>query len=365
MKRFIPLIFLSALTGCAGSSAIHQSNQFSNNGLDPKAAKLAGTYQASTIEVKPDWLTPELLQGIEQQLVYLGKKSVPANYNLPGLTLSKTQLQQSLAQLQQLAERPADNKMTAWQLAGEDGRGNVQFTGYYVPVFQVRSQSDAVYKYPIYRKPSGISAFPSREQIDFDGALKGQGLELFYSASLIDNFFMQVQGSGMVQDELGQQHLLSYGGGNGQPYRSLGKVLIEMGEYKPEQMSASAIKDWLSRHPHRQRELMRQNPSYTFFQKGPTQPVGAANVPLTPLHSIAVDPAYIPLGSVLLAQIPVLDAEGQLVRHQYQLLLAQDKGAAIKTPGRIDLYQGVGPEAQHRADALKHYGKIWLLTSPQ
>ncbi|WP_337841967.1 murein transglycosylase A [Rheinheimera sp.] len=364
MKKVILCALAAVLAGCAGSSGIHQSNQFANNGLDPRAARLPATYQASSIQINTDWLTPELLAGIDQQLIYLGKPSVPADYQLPGLSLSKAQLQHSLQQLKRQAELGSESRMTAWQLAGEDGRGNVQFTGYYVPVFQVSRTANARYKYPIYRKPAGLSPLPSREQIDFDGALQGLGLELFYSESLVDNFFMQVQGSGMVQDETGRQHLLSYGGGNGQPYRSLGKVLIEMGEYRPEQMSASAIKDWLSRHPERQRELMRQNPSYTFFQQGPSQPVGAANVPLTPLHSIAVDPAYIPLGSVLLAQIPVLDNQGQLLRHQYQLLLAQDKGAAIKTPGRIDLYQGIGEQAQQRADALKHYGKVWLLTSP-
>ena len=42
-------------------------------------------------------------------------------------------------------------------------------------------------------------------------------------------------------------------------------------------------------------------------------------------------------------------------------MLAQDKGAAIKTPGRIDVYQGIGDEAQQRSDSLRHYGKIWLI----
>jgi membrane-bound lytic murein transglycosylase A len=170
-----------------------------------------------------------------------------------------------------------------------------------------------------------------------------------------------VQGSGVVEDEYGQQHLLSYGGGNGHAYRSLGKVLIEMGEYTAETISATAIKNWLAKHPDRQRELLSRNPSYTFFSPGLQQPVGAANVPLTPLHSVAVDPAYIPLGAVLLAQVPVLNPQGELTGHQFRLVLAQDKGAAIKTSGRIDLYQGIGDEARQRSDSLRHYGKIWLI----
>lgn len=367
MKKYaLPLFAALFLSACSQTpSGIHHSNHFANNGLDPKAKPLNATYQLQSGAVlKAQWLTPELLLGLEQQLSYLNKKSVANAYDLPGLSISKTQLQQSIGQLQQWAEQPSaegGEGFALYQLAGEDGKGNVQFTGYYVPVFKVRTTADADYKYPIYRKPAGLSSYPNREQIDFGQALAGQGLELYYSKSLVDNFFMQVQGSGVVEDEYGQQHLLSYGGGNGHSYRSLGKVLIEMGEYTAETISATAIKDWLAKNPHRQRELMSRNPSYTFFSAGLEQPVGAANVPLTPLHSIAVDPAFIPLGSVLLAQVPVLDDKGQLTGHEFRLMLAQDKGAAIKTPGRIDVYQGIGDEAQQRSDSLRHYGKIWLI----
>lgn len=367
MKDCLLWVTLSTLllSACSQTSGIHQSNQFKNNGLDYKAKSLNSTYQLDkNSRLSASWLTPELLAGLEQQLNYLEKKSVPAQHQLPGLTISKAQLQQSIRDLQQWAEHPVEQGSAAFelhQIAGEDGKGNVQFTGYYVPVLKVRTVPDQDYKYPIYRKPTSATSYPSREQIDFENALAGQGLELFYSKSLTENFFMQVQGSGVVEDEYGQQHLLSYGGSNGHAYRSLGKVLIEMGEYTAQTISASAIKEWLAKHPDKQRQLMSKNPSYTFFIKGPQQPVGAANVPLTALHSVAVDPAFIPLGSVLLAQVPVLDDSGELTGHEFRLLLAQDKGAAIKTPGRIDLYQGIGEDAQKRSDHLRHYGKIWLI----
>lgn len=368
MKHTLSWLALASLllSACSQTpSGIHQSNQFANNGLDHKAKPINGIYELQAgARLKAQWLTPELLAGLELQLNYLNKKSVPQQHNLPGLAVSKSQLQQTIRDLQRWAEQPAvtgGENFALHQLAGEDGKGNVQFTGYYVPVFTVSSRPDTDYKYPLYRKPAGMSSYPSREQIDFEQALSGQGLELFYSKSLVDNFFMQVQGSGVVEDEYGQQHLLSYGGGNGHSYRSLGKVLIEMGEYTADTISATAIKEWLAKNPHRQRELMSKNPSYTFFSPGLSKPVGAANEPLTPLHSVAVDPAFIPLGSVLLAQVPLLDAKGELTGHEFRLMLAQDKGAAIKTPGRIDVYQGIGDEAQQRSDSLRHYGKIWLV----
>ena len=89
--------------------------------------------------------------------------------------------------------------------------------------------------------------------------------------------------------------------------------------------------------------------------------MGAANVPLTPLYSAAVDPSVIPLGSILLAQVPKLDAYGNLMGHEFRLLLAQDKGGAIKGAGHIDWYQGIGEEAHFHAGQLKHFGKVWLL----
>lgn len=367
MKQPLLLLCIAILllSACSQTSGIHHSNQFANNGLDKKASPLSGTYQVQQgAALKAQWLTPELLAGLEQQLKYLEKKSVAPQYNLPGLQINKSQLQQTIINLKKWAEQPSNGSSETFelhQLAGEDGKGNVQFTGYYVPVFKVRTTADAEYKYPIYRKPPGLISYPSREQIDFEHALAGQGLELFYSKSLVDNFFMQVQGSGVVEDEYGQQHLLSYGGGNGHSYRSLGKVLIEMGEYTADTISATAIKEWLAKHPERQRELMSRNPSYTFFSAGLDKPVGAANVPLTPLHSVAVDPAFMPLGSVLLAQVPILNGKGELTGHEFRLMLAQDKGAAIKTPGRIDVYQGIGETAQQRSDSLRHYGKIWLI----
>jgi membrane-bound lytic murein transglycosylase A len=74
--------------------------------------------------------------------------------------------------------------------------GNVLFTGYYSPVLEVRHRPDAQYKYPIYAMPNCGGRCPSRAEIH-RGA--GQpGLELGYSKSLIDNFLMDVQGSGFV-----------------------------------------------------------------------------------------------------------------------------------------------------------------------
>ncbi|MGL5119680.1 MAG: murein transglycosylase A, partial [Plesiomonas shigelloides] len=128
-------------------------------------------------------------------------------------------------------------------MAGGDNQGNVLFTGYYTPVLQARHKPDAVYRYPLYALPKGNARF-TRAEI-YNGALQGKGLELAYSASMLDNFMMEVQGSGYVDFGNGEPlAYFGYAGKNGYAYTSIGRVLIDRGEVPREQMSLDAIRKW-------------------------------------------------------------------------------------------------------------------------
>ena len=250
-----------------------------------------------------------------------------------------------------------------YRLSGDDSIGNVLFTGYFTPVMKVRSHKDSIYKYPFYRNPGRKKGYqlPDRREIDFLNALSGRGLEIAWSDNLFDNFTLQVQGSGIVEFEDHTKKILAYGGKNGHPYSSIGKYLIELGEIAKEDISLSAIREWLHLHPERIREVLSINKSYVFFKLKDPTPIGAASVPLTADYSVAVDTDIIPLGSTLLAEVPVLDKRGILVKHDYRLLFAQDRGGAIKGTGRIDLYSGIGKRGIEKANSLNHYGRVWLL----
>ncbi len=91
---------------------------------------------------------------------------------------------------------------------------------------------------------------------------------LAYSNSLMDNFIMDVQGSGYIDFGDGSPlNFFSYAGKNGWPYRSIGKVLIDRGEVKKEDMSMQAIREWGEKHSEAEvRELLEQNPSFVFFK---------------------------------------------------------------------------------------------------
>lgn len=359
----LSLFSLLSLTACS-QFEVDPSNDFENNGLDKTGLKRDSLYLKESLPPGLPYPDASFQTGLDQQQIYLNKLP-ERTYALQDTQVSVDQLKQVTNEIQHWLKQPTyQPHLKALQLAGQDYRGNVQITGYYVPVIPVRHQPDAVYRYPLYRKPLTRDAngqFPNREQIDFENALQGQGLEIAYSANLVDNFFLHVQGSGVVQYEDGTRELLSWGGVNGWPYRSLGKILIENGEIARADVSAQSIKRWLKDHPDKVRETLSQNPSYLFFSEGLSAPVGAANVPLTPLYSVAVDPKVIPLGSILLGEMPKLDQQGNLIGHEFRLLLAQDKGGAIKGPGHIDWYQGIGDEAHVHAGQLKHFGKVWLL----
>ncbi|MGL5335990.1 MAG: murein transglycosylase A, partial [Enterovibrio sp.] len=249
------------------------------------------------------------------------------------------------------------------QMGGGDGYGNVLFTGYFSPVIEMSRTPTDLYRYPVYKIPAQKGKLPTRAQI-YAGALKGQNLEIGYSKSLIDNFLMEVQGSGFVKfTDSDTQEYFAFSGKNGHPYTSIGRVLIDKGEIKKAKMSMQAIIDWVNKHSEKEvLELLNHNASFVFFEPKAASPVmGAAGVPLLSGASVAADPTYLPMGSVLLAEVPQIDEKGKwLGKHVLTLLMALDKGGAVKG-NHLDLYHGAGAEAGGHAGNHKHFGRVWRL----
>ncbi|MBM7036455.1 murein transglycosylase A [Vibrio ulleungensis] len=249
------------------------------------------------------------------------------------------------------------------QLSGGDRKGNVLFTGYFSPVIEMRHQPDETYRFPVYSNPGCGEQCPTRAQIN-DGALEGQGLEIGYAASQIAPFLMEVQGSGFVHfgDDNSMQYF-AYSGKNNKPYVSIGRVLIESGEVPREQMSVTAIKDWVASQPEEKvTELLEQNPSYVFFQPNDNLDVkGSAGIPLLPLASVAGDRSLFPMGTPILAEVPLLNADGSWSGvHQLRLLIVLDTGGAVKG-SHLDLYHGMGAHLGKQSGYYKHFGRVWKL----
>lgn len=267
-------------------------------------------------------------------------------------------------------------------------------TGYYEPLLNGSRKPVAPYLVPLYRVPddllvvdmtslypelkgkrlrgklSGrtVTPYPSRGELAASGALRGQ--EALWVEDPIEAFFLEIQGSGRVQlFEAGraiETVRMAYADQNGQPYRSIGRWLVDRGEMTLAEASMQSIKAWAAAHPERLDELLAANPSEVFFREeaivDPSLgPKGALGVPLTPERSIAVDPRVVPLGSpVYLATTRPLSSV-PLDR----LVMAQDTGGAIAAaPGgavRADYFWGFGAKAGMDAGRMKQQGRMWVL----
>ncbi|MDY4594556.1 MAG: murein transglycosylase A [[Pasteurella] aerogenes] len=357
-KKFAAICGMFLLAAC---SSAPQTTKNSNNGPSPEqfGAKYAGrTYQQanlmsvsaidnkSAVTNQGDFLTQ--LSNIRGYSNSLTNRFAAAYGKITNWVLAG-------ANVNELANYGINPKV----LKGQDGYQNVLMTGYYSPVIHARRSEQGKYNQPIYAMP--VQKRFTRAQI-YAGALRGKGLELAYSDSMIDNFLLGVQGSGYVDFGNGDLNYFAYAGQNGFDYVAVGRLLVEDGEIPKEKMSIQAIKDWAKANPSRLQGLLERNPSYVFFKNDPHGKVrGSAGVPLVPMASIAADRKLIPSGSVLLVEVPEIDNKGNWTgEHTLNLMVALDVGGAVKGH-HFDLYRGIGDNAGHIAGLSKHYGRAWLL----
>ena len=235
------------------------------------------------------------------------------------------------------------------------------FTGYYEPELIVSRVKTAKYQFPIYRAPNDLpksGKWFTRQQIVEDKILSNRGLEIAWASDPVDVFFLQIQGSGRLRFTDGSSLRIGYGGSNGHKYRSVGKEMVRRGIYDEHQVSATVIKNWVSRNPNDGRALLNHNPSFVFFRELDVSlhkgPLGAMNRSLTPMRSVAIDPKYIPLGAAVW-----LDKAGQSPMRR--LMIAQDTGSVIKGAQRADIFIGSGDNAGREAAKIKDKGSIYVL----
>ena len=236
------------------------------------------------------------------------------------------------------------------------------FTGYFEPELQGALRPDARYRYPVYRTPyaaRNAEQWLTRRQIETGDYMQGKRLEIAWVDDPVELFFLQIQGSGRINLTNGRTIRVGYGGNNGHEYRSIGVELVRRGIYQAHQVSAEVIKNWVRRNPIEGRELLYHNPSYVFFRRlsklsASAGPLGAMNRSVTPMRSIAVDPAYVPLGAPVWIE---KEGAGPIRR----LMIAQDTGSAIKGPQRADIFFGTGDAAGKAAGRLRDPGRLVVL----
>jgi membrane-bound lytic murein transglycosylase A len=203
--------------------------------------------------------------------------------------------------------------------------------------------------YPAFgrRTQTGLAEYFDRSAIE-RGALSGKGLEIAWLADKVDAFFIHVQGAARLAMTDGTRRRVTYAAKSGHRFTGPGRVLVELGEIPPAEVTMQSIRAWLHEHPARIDDILRQNRSYIFFRDAPVDdaalgPIAAAKVPLTPGRSIAVDRMLHTFGTPFFIDAPSLRAfDGHPFR---RLMIAQDTGSAITGPARGDLFAGSGEAA--------------------
>ena len=329
----------------------------------------------------------DLRSSLERSLVYLQSKPAdqPAVQS-DDLTCSwgdlKATVEELIALLPELDAHPdrlRDN--FDWYMLNP----STLMTGYYEPLIHASPAPCPEYPFPLYGRPPDLQVadlgefhprwagqnliysiengkirpYPSRKEIDSDGVLEEQGIEIAWVRDLVDVFFLQIQGSGRLIFPDGTVRHVLYNGKNGRRYVSLGKVLINKGYMSADQMSMQGIRAFLKNRPEMVKDLLNTNPSYVFFRLGHDGPYGAMGAPLTPLVSMASDPARVPLGSVLLNSVTLPGAVKGLPPIVL-LGLAQDHGGAIKGD-HLDLFCGAGETAAFLAGHMQEQARACIL----
>ncbi len=309
----------------------------------------------------------ELTPTLQKSLSYVKAKNQEAfAIKRPDLTLTWGQLRQSLEELLQILPQIDTNpdlllEHFTW-IQIEEG---IKFTGYYEPLV-LASRTPKPGYHPIYKRPPELTEYRrkkikyhSREAIDSDKILAERGLELAWAKSIVDIYYMQIQGSGKLLFEDGSTSYINYAAQNGHKYTISGKTMKDMGLIT--RGNVLEQRKWFLENPSRISEILNTNPSYVFFSQGKGGMRGATGRILDPLRSLASDRRFIPLGAIVAygLNMPHILLEKTPMRG---LAFTQDVGGAIKG-NRCDIFMGGGPVAEFTASLLHDHGIAWVLVS--
>lgn len=375
MRSILPLISLFLLAGCAGMQSAAPDNQ------------TPAVFQAAAYADLPGWYEEnwdDFDQAYARSCARLAKKdparalSDDARFGLYRDWQAPCAAYAKLNKADPSATRVFfEHYFTPYAIkAGTQAQG--LFTGYYEASLKGSRTRSARYNVPLHARPSDLVMVNLGE---FRDELKGQRLAgrvidgnlkpyetraqivagalpendvLVWVDDPVDAFFVQVQGSGIVELDDGSTMRIGYAGQNGHIYYAIGRELVKRGEMQKDDVSLQTIRTWLAEHPDAAADLMNTNPSYVFFREmDGAGPVGGEGVALTPLRSLAIDHGKFPYGFPLW----VTTEEPKLRR----MMMAQDTGGAIRGAVRGDVFWGYGDEAEAMAGTMKSPGRYWIL----
>lgn len=316
---------------------------------------------------------------LKHSQAFLAKKGSDKWY--PQALVTKDEVVRSITALDNvLASSTSDAEINArikagfraYMSIGCDDEGTVLFTGYYTPIFNGSRTPDATYRYPIYKKPADLIStsalemsqqklpdgstqpYPSAAELDSSGALKG--LELVWFADPYECYLIRVQGSGKIRLTDGSTMEVGYSATNGHQYHGIGKELVADGKISADKLSFFTMREYFRAHPEEVAVYTSRNPRFIFFSEVNGGPFGCLGTPVTTDVTIATDKEIFPPAG------PVWAVTTTMEQKKYVgLRVDQDRGGAIRAPGRCDLFMGEGEENEKRAGGQYFEGKLYYL----
>ncbi len=267
------------------------------------------------------------------------------------------------------------------------------FTGYYRPIIPASPVPTPRYRFPIYQMPgkdfqmvksqgsirlvgsdSGIRQIRqsadnwrslTRKEIDQQGALNNQGLEVAWLENELERYFLHIQGSGVLEFPDGTRQGVRYQGSNKYSYNGIGKLMIRDGAIDTSQGSMQGIKKYFADNPQNISKYLHQNKRYIFFTLSNEGARGSGGGELVGGRSIATDKSIYPAGGLAFVRVrqPVLDENDEIESWQpiSRFVVDQDTGSAIRGKARADLYFGTGNEAGAKAGHYHERGEVYYL----
>jgi membrane-bound lytic murein transglycosylase A len=317
---------------------------------------------------------------LAQSAAFLDKKSAEAWF--PRDKFSKDDVRRSVAALDGLLASPGSDAdfnqavkagFRAFMSVGCDDQGTVLFTGYYTPIFNGSRTPDATYRYPLYRLPADLVKgansytpsqrkladgtlvpYPAAAEIESSGMLKGE--ELVWLADPYECYLIRVQGSGKIRLPDGKLLEVGYAGTNGLTYHGIGQDLVADGTIAKDKLSFFSMREYFHQNPGKVADYTGRNPRFIFFKEVAGGPYGCIGARVTADVSIATDKDLFPPAG------PVWVVTSTTDKPTYVgLRVDQDRGGAIRAPGRCDLYMGEDEANEKRAGGQYAEGKLYYL----
>lgn len=400
-------LFLASLLVLAGCARAPVKDRF---GAMRKAEKLP--------EISDDLEFSSLKKGILENVNFIKKSSRVSNEIVFGPT--KVDKKKYILALEQLANNSEDfegfNQQVKanfdfYEVYGNEDWAQIKATSYFAPLLKGSLKKTKEYSQALYMTPEDMinidvdafaEDFPKwktfkeqvleqksskalirarliseknatarivpyykREEIDEKNVIKNKDLVIVY-VDPIDSFFLQIQGSGVVELKDGTRFTVGYANQNGHPYVAIGSHLLKV--IPREKMSMQTIEAHLrSLSKKEAQKVMNLNPSYVFFQKINSLPIAYLGTEVVDGRTVATDNGLFPKGTLAFLQYekPIFENEKSTEPKEWKpsarYILDQDTGGAIRGAGRLDIYAGSGHEAAQFAGVMKNPAKLYYL----